>query len=76
MNRLSQSWLVASLRLIGRCAHFNVQLLHLGYTLKNVFDRLEMYCVVCKPFFRYDNNNNLLKACFKMAWLLLKRILL
>ena len=24
----SQSWLVASLRVIGRCAHFNVKLLH------------------------------------------------
>ncbi len=28
---LSQSWLVAGLRLNGRCAHFNVKLLHFSY---------------------------------------------
>ena len=27
----SQSWLVASIRVIGRCAHFNVKLLHFNF---------------------------------------------
>ncbi len=55
---MSQSWLVASLRLIGRCAQFNVKLLHFSVPpidvkylcspeWKNVF--FLFFVFFCKP---------------------------